>query len=188
MKKEGLSLLKIENVPEKKVEFVYSLDLRYVNQYHEVNVEITERELKTAPKAFGEPIKPKFHKKHNALYGYSLENEGTPIELINMRLVCIGKTEKPRFIEQEFAGKDAKKALKNRRKVFLPREKKFVTVDVYDGFKLRYGNRIKGPAIIEQVNTTTFVTPEFHVLVDKFGSYTLYLKEKEAEIRKRLEV
>jgi len=185
MKKEGVALLKIEEVPEKKVELVYSLDLRYVNQYHEVNVEITDKELKTAD---FKSIKPKFHKKHNALFGYSLENEGAPVELINIRLVCIGKTEKPRFIEQEFAGRDATKSIKNRRKVFLPREKKFVTVDVYDGFKLRYGNRIKGPAVIEQVNTTTFVTPEFYVLVDKYGSYTLYLKEKEAEIKKRLEV
>lgn len=199
MKKEGLILLKTEKISEKKVEFVYSLDLRYINQYHEVNVEITEKEMKSA--GF-ESIKSRFHKKHNALFGYSLENacsersesKDTVVELINMRLVCIGRTEKPRFMEQNFAGEDAAEATKNRRKVFLPevassatrRRGGFVEVDVFDGFKLRYGNKIKGPAIIEQVNTTTFVTPEYHVLVDKYGSYTMYLEEKEAEVSKRI--
>lgn len=185
MEKEGTALLKSEKVSGRgAVEFVYSLDLRYVNQYHEVNVDVAENEVKNLDL---ESIKKKFHKKHNALFGYSLENEGTPVELINMRMVCIGRTEKPRFTEQEFSGSNASGAVKNRRKVFLPREKKFVEANVYDGLKLRYGNAIKGPAIIEQVNTTAFVTPEYHVLVDKYGSYTLYLKEKEAEIRERLE-
>ncbi|MBI5359190.1 MAG: hydantoinase/oxoprolinase family protein [Planctomycetes bacterium] len=185
MKKEGVALLKTENVSSLSgIEFVYSMDLRYINQYHEVNVEVTAEEVKHLELA---SIRQKFHQKHNALFGYSLENEGTQVELINMRMVCIGSTEKPRFMEQEFAGGDASGAIKNRRNVYLPREKKFVEVDVYDGLKLRYGNSIKGPAVIEQVNTTAFVTPEYHVLVDKYGSYTLFLKEKEEEIRQRLE-
>ena len=57
---------------------------------------------------------------------------------------------------------------------------------MYDGHKLRYGNKIEGPSIIEQINTTTFVTPEFNVLCDKFGSYTMFLKEKEEEIKKKI--
>ena len=48
------------------------------------------------------------------------------------------------------------------------------------------GNRVEGPAVIEQVNTTTFVTPEYNVLCDRYGSYTVYLKEKEEEIQKKL--
>lgn len=184
MKTEGQSLLKKEGILPDKVEFVYSLDLRYVNQYHEVDVVVTAKEVETAN---FQSMQSRFHPKHNALYGYSLE-EGTPVELINMRLVCIGQTEKPRFMEQRLGDTDPAQAFKRRRKVFLPREKKYVEVDIFDGFKLRYGNRIAGPAIIEQINTTTFVTPEYNVLVDKYGSYTMYLKEKEAEVRKRLEV
>ncbi len=43
-----------------------------------------------------------------------------------------------------------------------------------------------GPAIIEQVNTTTFVTPEYNLLVDKFGSYTMYMQTNEEEVEKRI--
>ena len=47
---------------------------------------------------------------------------------------------------------------------------------------LTFGNKVFGPAILEQVNTTTFVTPEYNLLVDSYGSYTVYLKTKEKEI------
>ena len=183
MKAEGLSLLKLENIPEDRVEYVYSLDMRYVKQYHEVNVEVTREEVETGD---FESMVGKFHPQHNKLYGYSLEEQGTPIELINMRLVCIGKTEKPEFMVDDYTGEDPSPAFKKKRRVFLPRGKRFATVDIFDGFKLHYGNRIEGPAIIEQVNTTTFVTPEYSILVDRYGSYTMFLKEREGEVKGRI--
>jgi N-methylhydantoinase A len=183
MKREGTELLKSEGIPEKKIEYVLSLDLRYVKQYHEVNVEITEEEL---DKAVYDAIATRFHHQHNSLYGYSLETEKTPVELINIRLVCIGRTEKPKFQQEEYDEVDPSSAYKKSRKIFLPMEKSFRDVDVFDGAGLRYGNKVPGPAIIEQVNTTTLVTSEYNVLVDKYGSYTMYLKTREEEIEKRI--
>ena len=45
---------------------------------------------------------------------------------------------------------------------------------------------MNGPCVIEQVNTSTFVTPEFKVIVDKFGTYTLYVPEREEEVLGRV--
>lgn len=177
---EGKGLLSSENIPEKNIEYIHSLDMRYVKQYHEVNVELTYDEKENGD---FDSIAKRFHLEHNKLYGYSLEEEGTPVELINMRLTCIGKTEKPRFIEEEYDGEDPSGAIKNRRKVYLPNKKEFEEAPVYDGFKLKFGNKVEGPAIIEQVNTTTFVTPEYDVICDKYGSYTMYLKSREAEFK-----
>ncbi|MHC4661017.1 MAG: hydantoinase/oxoprolinase family protein [Planctomycetota bacterium] len=184
MKTEGVRLLKSENIPEKRVEFIYSLDLRYLNQYHEVNVEIP---AEIVEKTDFDAMTKEFHPMHNRLYGYSLEEEGTSVELINIRLVAVGRTEKPAFLEQEFHGESPEHAKKADRRAWLPRQKEFANVPVYDAFDLKNGNRLEGPAILEQVNTTTFVTPEYNVHVDKYGSYTVYLKDKEAEIRKRIE-
>ena len=39
---------------------------------------------------------------------------------------------------------------------------------------------------MEQVNTTTFVSPEFNVLTDRYGSFTMYLKDREDEVKGRL--
>jgi N-methylhydantoinase A len=184
LKKAGAQLLTTEGIGEGQAQFVYSLDLRYVNQYHEVNVEVSAGEVESAD---FEAMASKFHPRHNRLFGYSLEEEGTPVELINMRLVTIGVTEKPRFLPMEYDSEDPSHAFKRKRRVYLPKQKEFTEVDVFDGFGLKFGNRITGPAIIEQVNTTTFVTPEYRVLVDRFGSYTLYLPEQEEEVRKRIE-
>jgi N-methylhydantoinase A len=183
MAEEANELLRSERIPEDAIRHIFSVDLRYVKQYHEVSVPITRKEIEEGNI---EGIASRFHPEHNRLYGYSLEEQGTAIELINLRLMSVGKTVKPRFSEEAFAGTDPSHAFKKNRKVYLPLDEAFAEVPVYDGYKLRCGNRVEGPAVIEQVNTTTFVTPEYNVWCDRYGSYTVYLKEKEAEIRKKL--
>ena len=86
----------------------------------------------------------------------------------------------------KYAGSDPSVALKKKRKVYIPGKKNFQHVPVFDGDKLRYGNKIEGPAIIEQVNTTTFVSPEFSVLCDAYGSFTMYLKSRQKEFEQRI--
>lgn len=183
MKKEGIRLLESEGIPEQRIEYIYSLDLRYVKQYHEVNVGITEEQLERTD---FDSIANRFHRQHNNQFGYSLEDEGTPIELINLRVVCVGRTEKPKFQQEPYDGMNPSKAYKGRRNLFLPMQKGFQEVEVFDGARLKYGNRILGPAIIEQVHTTTFVSPEYNVLVDKYGSYTMYLKTHEKAVEERI--
>ena len=185
MEEEASRLLKSELIPEDSIDHVFSLDMRYVKQYHEVNVKITREEIEDEKI---ELAAQKFHPEHNRLYGYSLEEEGTLIELINLRLLSVGKTVKPRFKQEEYDGEDPKKAFKRKRKIYLPIEKEFKKVPVYDGHRLRYGNKVEGPAIIEQVNTTTLIFSEFCVLCDKYGSYTMYIKEKEDDIQKKLQI
>jgi len=183
MKEEGAKLLKSEGIPENNMKFIYQLDLRYVRQYHEVTVEIPEQEILEAN---WDAIAKRFHPQHNKLFGYSLEEEGTPIEIINLRLIAVGQTDKPKFLKMEYKGENPEKAFKNRRKVFLPVQQKFEEVNVFDALKLEFGNRIEGPAILEQDTTTTFVTSEYNVMVDCYGNYTIYLKDREEEVRKRI--
>ena len=183
MEQEATELLRSEHISNEAIRHIYSLDMRYVRQYHEVNVEIARETLE---KGDVDSIARSFHPEHNRLFGYSLEEEQTSIELINLRLLSVGRTVKPEFKQEEYDGEIPDKALKKRRKVYLPLKEQFVDVPVYDGHKLKYGNKVIGPALIEQVNTTTFVTPEYSVLCDRYGSYTMYLKPKEDEIAKKL--
>jgi N-methylhydantoinase A len=179
MEEEALNLLAQEHIRGDAVELIYSLDLRYLKQYHEVNVPVTAEEI---ARGDFESMAARFHPEHSRLYGYSLETEGTPIELINLRFVSIGRTVKPAFVREEYAGGDASRAQKGERTVWLPLERTFAPVPVYDGARLHYGNRVNGPAIIEQVNTTTFVTPEFSMICDAYGSYFMFLRTREKEL------
>ena len=183
MQFEGDKLLLSESIDRDRINYRFSVDLRYVKQYHEVNLQITAEELQMEPL---DEIAGRFHQQHDNLYGYSLENENTAVELINLRLVCIGKTQKPAFRQENYDGVDPSRAVKNRRKIFLPLQKQAEEVDVFDGLQLKFGNKISGPAVLEQVNTTTLVTPEYSLMVDRYGSYTMYLKGMEEEVEKRI--
>jgi len=183
MENEGMALLRTEHIPKDRIQFIYFIDMRYVKQYHEVNVVVSREEIYKGNLTF---IAKKFHPEHNRLYGYSLEEVGTPIEVINLRLKCIGKTEKPKFLKMKYTGSDPSRAFKKKRKVYLPTKKRFQMVSVFDGDKLLYGNKIEGPAIIEQVNTTAFVSQEFSVICDAYGSFTMYLKSREREFKGRV--
>lgn len=183
MENQGIALLKSEHVPRNRVKFIYSMDMRYLKQYHEVNVLLTPEEIY---KGMIEKMAQKFHSEHDRLYGYSLKEIGTPIEVINLRLTCIGQREKPKWRKMRLSGLDPSFAFKKKRKVFLPRQNRFQDVPVFNGDRLRFGNQIEGPAIIEQIHTTTFVSPEFSMICDPFGSFTLFLKSKEKEVKKRI--
>ena len=184
MKNNGVRLLQKEGINnDDKIKFIYSLDLRYTGQYHEVNVEITEDNISQSN---WDAIAEKFHIAHNNLYGYSLEDEKTSVEIINLRTKVIGITEKPKFKMMEYSGESPDKAFKNYRKAYIPNKKSFEEIPVFNALKLLYGNKVEGPAILEQINTTAFISPEYSVIVDKMGSYTVYLKEKEKNIIKKI--
>jgi N-methylhydantoinase A len=116
------------------------------------------------------------------MYGYSLEDAGTPIELINVRVRAIGVTEKPAHVEEAREGEDPSEALKGERRIYLPEEGAFEMAPVYDGHRTRHGHRIVGPALVEQVNTTLFLSRDFDCVCDRYGSFAVYQKGMEATV------
>ncbi len=183
MRAEGVRLLGEEGIPEDRVRTTYALDLRYVKQYHEVTVEVSEDEIISGDL---EGMAARFHPAHNRLYGYELSDTDTKVELINIRVQTIGVTEKPRFSEETYFGDDPSSAKKGERRAYVPRAGEFQQVPVYDGALLKHGMRIDGPAMVEQVNTSTFITPEYRMVVDRYGSMTIYLPDKEEEVLGRI--
>jgi N-methylhydantoinase A len=119
------------------------------------------------------------HREHNRLYGYSLEHEGAPIEIINVRVQAIGSVDKLAHPEGGWRGDDAASALKGRRDAYVPEDNAFRSVPVYDGHRLGFGHRIAGPAIVEQATTAVVLTGGWDALVDRHGSFVLYRKGRE---------
>ena len=176
MAADGARQLDEERIPEARRRFEVKLDCRYVKQYHEVSFVVPHRLIQTGDAA---EIAGAFHGEHNRLYGYSLEHENTPVEVINVRVQAIGVTDKPVARHEAWAGDDAAHALKGRRAVHIPETKKFREVPVYDGHQLRHGNRVEGPAMIEQATTAIFVSASFDCVVDALGSFALFRKGRE---------
>jgi len=163
-----------EGVPEERRRFEVALDLRYVKQYHEVTLPVAREAVERGDAA---TIAAAFHVEHNRLYGYDLEAEGTDLELINVRVRSIGGTERPRLPLAEEGGTDPSAALKGRRRAYQPERMKFDEVPVYDAHRLRAGNVIQGPALLERTDTTIFVTSGFVATLDRHGSCVLERRE-----------
>jgi N-methylhydantoinase A len=166
----GRTLLRSEGVSEDRMRFTMRLDLRYAGQYHEVMVEVPEALLRAANL---DAIRRLFAQEHNRLYGYDLYAEGTQVEVVNIRLAAVGLVQKPALPMEPFAGADAQAALKGRRSMYLGSCDDFVAVDVYDGDRLRHGNTLAGPALIETVNTTIVLSDSFRLTVDAVGTCVL---------------
>ncbi|MCC6211845.1 MAG: hydantoinase/oxoprolinase family protein [Burkholderiales bacterium] len=162
--------LTAEGIPASLQRMRFALDLRYLGQYHEVTVEVPEKELASAR---WDAVRERFHAQHDRLYGYALRAEGTAVELLNLRLAASGGVPRPPLGRQPRRAADCSGARKGRRAAWLAPRGGFRQVPVYDGERLGHGNRLRGPAIIETANTSIVVPHGWHAQYDAFGSCIL---------------
>ena len=173
MTEQGRDVLQRELIPAQRQTFQVKFDCRYLKQYHEVSFTVPPAAIDSRNTG---AIAQAFHAEHNRLYGYSLEELQVPVEIINVRVQAIGRTEKPVFSEQPHAGTDPAPAFKGERQVYLPGVREFRRVPIYDGHRLGHGNQVPGPAVIEEATTAIFVSESFDCVVDALGSFALYHK------------
>jgi N-methylhydantoinase A len=170
MSAEGEAQLAAEGLDASRVEHEIALDLRYVKQYHEVTLPVPRAAVAGADLT---QIARAFHAEHDRLYGYQLADGGTDLELINVRVRSIGRTDKPAFAKRKAGGRDPGAALKKRRRAWVPERGAFEEVPVYDGHALLAGNVVEGPALVERADTTIFVSASFVATIDESGGALL---------------
>ena len=159
-----------EGVPEKDILFHRSGDLRFFGQGYELNMPLPRN--KYSPRDL-EEIGNSFAAVHEEQYGYSMRSE--TVQIVNLRLTAIGLLTKPGLEEEPDAGTDPEAALKGSRSIFM--EEKQIDAKVFDRKKLRCGNEIEAPAIIEQVDSTTVLFPRYRARVDGYRNLIIEKKE-----------
>jgi N-methylhydantoinase A len=167
MAEQGQAQLLRADVPRDRIEHRVALDLRYVKQYHEVTVSVSREAVRAGD---FRTMLDAFHREHDRLYGYELSAQGTDLELINVRVRSIGRTDKPQLPKIAVGSSDPTGALKRRRLAFVPERESFEQLPVYDGHRLQAGNAIDGPALIERTDTTIFVSAAYAARVDEHGT------------------
>ena len=164
METPSRALLGEEGVSDDRIEIRREIDMCYFGQSFQLRVPMTVG----IHEATAEAMSAAFHDRHEAVYGFCDRRE--PTMFVNLRLTAIGKVDRPRLRELEAGSEDAAGAHKGRRKVHFDRAEGMVDCDLYDRAKLRFGNRLQGPAIIEQMDTTIVVPPGAGVAVDRIGN------------------
>ncbi len=141
-----------------------SLDMRYAGQNFELAVAVGATEGVAVPPAIPEPaaLRSLYFDAHERSYGF--HNPEDPMEIINIRLTAHGRLPKPEPApEVDF--EHSAPTPDGHRSVWLDGGAAIET-PIYGREGLRPGQRIEGPAIIEQLDTTTVVFPGDAATVD----------------------
>lgn len=149
-----------EGIDESRTRMDHELKMRYTGQWRSLSVPC-ERSIESM-----EAIRDKFHREHERAYAYSDEEQ--PVELYGLRVTGRGIVEKPSFPEIGAASLDD--AHKGTREAYFPTAEEYVETDVYDREKLGAGVSFSGPAIVEQMDSTTVVPPNAEAAVEKTGN------------------
>ncbi|MGE0336359.1 MAG: hydantoinase/oxoprolinase family protein [Gammaproteobacteria bacterium] len=168
MATEAEATLASEQVDPASIVLDFSVDVRYVGQFNEVEVAVGD--LRAGSAQLMNEIAARFHARHDALYGYAMR--GAPLELINVRLTARGLTPKPKQAQLPLDSPDSAHAAQGTREAFF--DGTVHHVPVFEGTALRPGNQVTGPAIVVQPATTIVVPPDFALWCDEYANYLMY--------------
>jgi N-methylhydantoinase A len=154
-----------EGFAEDEVELLQSLDLRYVGQGYELTLPTPTGPL-TADQLRG--ARSSFDQMHSRLFGHKAENR--PVEVVNYRVNAIVRTKKIQYPSYAPSKQSVDAARKGKRDVHFSSSEGTVSCPVYDRAQLAPGHKIVGPAIVEQMDSTTVVYPRHVVEVDTHGN------------------
>ena len=114
-------------------------------------------------------ILEQFHREHDRAYGFSAPGE--EVELVNLRLAAVGEIAKPKVAS--IAPAEGEADAKNMRPVYFAESEGYVECPVYNRHALGAGAVVVGPAIVEEIDSTTMIHPGYQVGVGEYGHMVL---------------
>jgi N-methylhydantoinase A len=160
-----------EGFSEEEIKIEPYLDLRYAGQGYELTVPapmppFTKHDLTI--------MRGRFDTLHEQNSGHKAETE--PVELVSLRLISLGLVPQAKLSPGKITGRKVEAAKTGARKVFFGKEHGALTTQVFNRDLLEPGHRFSGPAIVEQLDTTTVIQPEQEASVDEYRN--IIIKEK----------
>jgi N-methylhydantoinase A len=172
----AMASLRAAGFKDSEMKIVRSLDMRYRQQVHELNVplppgveELTEPDL--------EAIYAGFDEFYELTYGAGAGYREAGKEIMAFRVVATGELNKPRLRKYAMQKNRAEAALKTERKVYFEEERDFIATKIYDYDRLAPGSEIFGPAVIETPITTIVINPNDRATMDEYYNVRMYLRE-----------
>lgn len=167
LEQEARKLLGAEAVAPDEVILHRAIDMRYLGQWRSIAVPVPSpfESIEQATQQFQE-----FHQRE-----YNYRREDAPVEIYRLNLTAIGTTPKAELAKHAASGKTCKPASK--RQVLFDEEDSRLDTPVFVRADLPVGAAIKGPAVIEQLDSTTLVPPSAQAEVDEWLNIRIYVRE-----------
>ena len=168
---EGLARAELERegLPADRMSTRRFLDVRYVGQSFELTIDYPESRGSRVPGGLARAISDSFYRAHLQRFGYA--DRAEPVEIVNLRLkldLAVGKPDLPPQAPQGADPSGAQIATVG----VVFREGELAT-PLYRRELLSTGNRLAGPALVVQLDTTTVVPPGWQGEVDAYGNLLL---------------
>jgi len=157
----GATALDAEGVPRAEQQTRFEVDVRYQGQGLLLPVAVTLEELVDGFAA----VAQRFDAQHRQLFTFTLD---VPHEFVNLRAIAQGAPPAVAAVQIPTGSADASAAAYARQRVRI--DGADLEATVYDRSLLLAGNRVSGPAIVTQMDTTTLVLPAHVAEVDAFGN------------------
>ncbi|MBI2922363.1 MAG: hydantoinase/oxoprolinase family protein [Planctomycetes bacterium] len=169
LEKKGVAELEADGIAKKERRILWSADLRFEGQSYELNVPV-ERKAKPDVKT----MLAAFDALHERIYAFKSVDERTV--LVNIRVTAIGVSPEVELPRPAKGTKDARAASKGRRRVFFAGAG-WTEAAIYERSKLKAGNAVAGPAVVEEEISCTVVPPGTSLRVDALGNLVVDLRE-----------
>jgi N-methylhydantoinase A len=139
--------------------------MRYVGQGYEVEVAVPREAIDNGNQA---AVAQLFASRYRALHG---REEQMAVEIISWRVVVAG----PRPQLEPSAATRAGEAQLGTRAVYFAEAAGFVETPVFDRYRIRPGESVQGPAVLEERESTIIVPPDAIATANEFGSLIIDL-------------
>ncbi|MGD2295751.1 MAG: hydantoinase/oxoprolinase family protein [Candidatus Aminicenantes bacterium] len=166
LKKKSVMEMEKEGFEESQIKLFPSLDLRYLGQSYEITLPLTDD---------GQSIESAFHRAHQKMYSY--HHPDRPVEIVNIRIKAVGTTKKIRFRRYPLQNTEPFGAQFGNQEIIYARKKH--QAPLYKRSQLQPKNRIEGPALIVDLESTTLLPPGWNLDVDRF--FNLIIRRKKNE-------
>jgi len=169
LEEEGRRAIASTSVKPDEITIKRAADMRYVGQEHAVTVDLP---LEVFQRQDREAIKKHFDAQHEFRYGTCAPEERA--EVVSLRTTVTGVMRKPPQEQVEAGGRAPRKtAATGKRPVYFGEDGGFVDTPTYARAGLVAGNRISGPALVEEHASTTVLYPGDRLQVDNYGNLVI---------------
>jgi N-methylhydantoinase A len=155
-----------EGVAPEQRRLARAFDMRYVGQNFELTV------MEPAGLRDTAALRQAFLAEHERVYGYAAPDE--PVQIVALRLTAFGDRALPPMPELPAAATaDPDAARDGARDVYFEETRGFQATGIYRRERLRAGHRLVGPAIVEQMDSTTVILGGQEARVDPRGNLVI---------------